>query len=76
MDDDCPKELGWIAVPVPGWEGRNAYLALEAWKRWWERSDGDPFGSRGCIFCYEPFPDHEEDCPYLIVKQIAEEEGW
>ena len=47
----------------------------------------DAEGNLICFFCEEilnlptisnrrPIDCHREDCPYLIVKAIAEEEGW
>lgn len=56
----------------------NAQKALEAWRRWWQDNNGSPaWGRWDCGFCYSTMPgEHDEDCPYLIVKQIAEEEGW
>jgi len=60
----------------------NGERALEAWKHWWEFSGGDfreyEDGYEWCFFCgaEDDGCPHEKDCPYLIVKQIAEEEGW
>lgn len=77
-----------VEVPV---ERDNGQRALEAWKAWWQSELGDGRGNPiryagyGCYICAFCNGEsgigkgevvHESDCPYLIVKAIAEEEGW